>query len=158
MPGINDSLNWNLIKRDTLTARVFQDGTSYLSPLTIPIENYLIMLGFSNPEAKSNWWLAANVYQQLLTLPSSTSQFQASVEGFRARCRLNTLTLIRLPNYELSPFLLEITFPRWHKKMYVEVWGYSGGEYEESLKALSRIESQINNFSSQGNNNYEAIE
>lgn len=149
MTGINDSLNWNLIKRGSLTARAFDDRTSYIPALTVPIENHLIMVGFSNPHAKPDWWLAANIYQQLLTLPSSTSRFQASVEGHRAKCRLNTLTLIRFPNYELSPFLLEITFPKWHKRMDFELWGYSGEEYDEALKTLNQIQSEIAKIASE---------
>lgn len=117
MPGINDSVNWNLTTRRNLTATTFPDGSSYIPALTIPGNSYLMMLGFRNPDAKASWWLAADIYQQLLTLPSSTSEFIASVEAYRTRCRLNTLSLVKFPNYGLLPFLVEIRFPKWHKKM-----------------------------------------
>lgn len=151
MPGINDNLNWNLTTRRNLTATTFNDETSYIPAFTVPGDSYLMMFGFRNPDAKSHWWLAADIYQQLLTLPSSTSEFQASVEAYRTRCRLNTLTLIKFPNYGLLPFLVEIRFPRWHKKMEVEAWYYTGEEYDECLKTLNQIQLQVTEIASQFN-------
>jgi hypothetical protein len=147
--GINDPLNWNLTTRRTLTATTFNDGTSYIPSLTVVSESCLMMFGFKNPYAKPNWWLAADVYQQLLTLPSSTSNFQASVEGFRARCRLNTLTLVRFPNYGLTPFLVEIRFPRWHQKIELEVWYYDGEEYDLNTQVLTDIQAQLSEITAQ---------
>jgi len=149
MPGINDSLNWNLTTRRNLVATNFADGTSYIPTLTIPGTSYLMMFGFRNIDAKSNWWLAADIYQQLLTLPSSTSDYQASVESFRTRCRLNTLSLVKFPNYGLLPFLVEIRFPKWHKKMDLEAWYYSGEEYDPSMQTLDLIQSQVSEIASQ---------
>lgn len=149
MPGINDSLNWNLTTRRSLSAVSFFDGTSYIPTLTVPGNSHLMMFGFRNPEAKSNWWLAADIYQQLLTLPSSTSDFQASVEAYRVRCRLNTLCLVKFPNYGLLPFLVEIHFPKWHKKIEMEVWYYDGEEYDESIKALNQIQLQVTEIANQ---------
>jgi hypothetical protein len=153
MPGINDSLNWNLTTRRNLTASTFVDGSSYIPALTIPGDSYLMMFGFKNPEAQPNWWLAADIYQQLSTLPSSTSDFQASVEASRHRCRLNVLTLIKFPNYNLLPFLVEIRFPKWHKKMDLEAWYYSGEEYDPSLQSLNLIQSQVTEIASQFSEN-----
>jgi hypothetical protein len=151
MPGINDSVNWNLTTRRSLAATTFTDGSSYISALTVTGNSHLMMFGFRNPEAKSNWWLAADIYQQLLTLPSSTSEFIASVEAYRTRCRLNTLSLVKFPNYGLLPFLVEIRFPKWHKKMEVEVWWYDGEEYDESTKALNQIQLQVTEIADQFN-------
>ncbi len=149
MPGINDSLNWNLTRRESLAARVFADGGFYIPAFTVPADSYLMMFGFKNPDAKSNWWLAADLYQQLLTLPSSTSEFQASVEAFRTRCRLNTLSLVKFPNYGLLPFLVEIRFPPWHKKMDIEIWHYSGEEIDQSLNALNQIDIKVDEILAQ---------
>lgn len=110
-----------------------------------------MMFGFRNPEAKPNWWLAADIYQQLLTLPSSTSEFIALVEAYRVRCRLNTLFLVKFPNYGLLPFLVEIRFPKWHKKMEMEAWYYSKEEYDQSAKALNEIQLKVTEIAAEFN-------
>jgi hypothetical protein len=143
--GINDSLNWDLVRRQTYTA-IPGPETSYfpIPPITVICESHLMMFGFRNDEAKKTWWLAATVSQRLLTLPSSTSEFLASVEAFNQRCGLRQLTLIKFPNWGLLPFLAEINIPKWHKQMYVEVWKYSGDEdFDVIQQSLNKINTLI---------------
>lgn len=150
MSGINDSLNWDLVRRQTYNA-VSGPETSYfpIPPISIVCDSHLMMFGFRNDEAKPTWRFAARVHMKLLTLPSSTSEFLASVEAFSQGCNLRELTLIQFPNLGLLPFLAEINIAKWHKKMYIEVWKYSGDEIDittQSLEIIRRLESKIDNL------------
>lgn len=139
MSGINDSLNWNLTRKQTLLARKFPDGSTYIPPISIVANSHLMMFGFKNVKGKSTWKLAAYLNQNLLVSPSSTSQFLASVESSRFKCSLNTLNLIKFPNFGSLPFTVEMRFPVWHTQMYFEAWYYSGEETDQALKTLTEI-------------------
>ena len=143
MSGINDKINWNLTRRETLYARKFPDGSIYIPPISLVANSHLMMFGFKNIKGKPTWKLAADLYQNLLVLPSSTSQFQAAVQASRFRCSLNTLSLINFPNFGSLPFAIEIRFPICHTQIYFEAWCYMGGETNEALKTLTEIKTQI---------------
>lgn len=144
MSGINDSLNWDLVKRQTVSRTYNPDGTfNRISPVTVVADSYVMMFGFRNDNAPSRWWYAATVSMKLLTLPSSTSEFMASVHAFSRKCGLRELSIIQFPNYGLLPFLAEIRFPSWHEQMYLEVWKYSGDEINVAMQTLERIETKI---------------
>ncbi|MBD2516859.1 hypothetical protein H6G93_17910 [Nostoc sp. FACHB-973] len=149
MTGINDSLNWDLVQRQTYIATPGPE-TSYIPipPISIICDSYLMMFGFRNDEAKSNWRFAARVHMKLLTLPSSTSEFMASVNAFSQGCGLRELTLIKFPNLGLLPFVAEIIIPKWHRQMYVEAWKYSGDEVDANTQSLGFIQSQLNQVES----------
>lgn len=147
MTGINDPLNWDLVKRQTYNATMITEN-SYIPipPISIVAESHLMMFGFRNDLGKSTWRYAATVEMKLLTLPSSTSEFMASVAAFKQGCNLRELTLVKFPNYGMLPFLVEIRVPKWHKQMFLEAWRYSGDEIDipsQSLEILNRIESKI---------------
>ncbi len=147
MTGINDPLNWDLVRRQTYTANIVSENVFIPIP-SIPIvaESHLMMFGFRNDLGKSSWRYAASVDMKLLTLPSSTSEFMASVAAFSKGCSLRELTLVKFPNYGLLPFLVEIRVAKWHKQMFIEAWKYSGDEVDipsQSLDILNRIESKI---------------
>lgn len=148
MSGINDPLNWDLVRRQTYTANVISDNVFIpISTIAIVAESHTMMVGFRNSQAKPTWRFAATLEMRLLTLPSSTSEFQASVSAFSKGCKLNELTIIKFPNYGLLPFLVEIKVAKWHKEMFVEAWKYSGDEVDiatQSLEILNRIELKIN--------------
>ncbi|MHC5737470.1 hypothetical protein [Nostoc sp.] len=148
MSGINDHINWNLTRKQTLFARKFANSLVYIPPISIVANSHLMMFGFKNVKGKPTWKLAADLYQNLLVLPSSTSQFQAAVETSRFRCSLNTLTLINFPDFGSLPFAVEIRFPIWHTQMYFEAWWYSGDKLSQPLKSLTEIKSQLTNIES----------
>lgn len=147
MTGINDPLNWDLVRRQTYNTTIFSEN-SYIPIPTISViaESHLMMFGFRNSQAKQTWNFAASVNMKLLTLPSSTSEFMASVAAFSKGCNLRELTLVKFPNYGLLPFLAEIRIAKWHKEMFIEIWKYSGDEIDiptQSLEIINRIESKI---------------
>lgn len=153
MTGINDSLNWDLVRRQTYTA-ISGPESSFIPipPIALVCDSYLMMFGFNNDEAKPSWRFAAQVRMQLLTLPSSTSEFQASVQAFSQGCGLRELTLVRFPNLGMLPFLVEIRIAKWHRKMYVEAWKYSGDEVDVNTQSLTLIQSQLTQIESKIDN------
>ena len=145
MSGINDPLNWDLVRRQTYTAVKYTENTYVPMPtVTLASDSRLMMFGFRNTEAKSSWWLAARVSMKILTLPSSTSQFLAAVDGgFSKGCGLGELTLVHFPDYKQSDFVVEVRFPTWHKQMYMEAWKYSGDEIDPVVRIEVKLDSLL---------------
>lgn len=144
MSGINDSINWDLVRRQTYTSIRVGESHVPLSLVTLASDSRLMMFGFRNIEAKSTWWLAARVSMKILTLPSSTSQFLAAVDGgFNKSCGLGELTLVHFPDYKQSGFVVEIRFPPWHKQMYMEAWKYSGDEADPVTRIEVKLDSLL---------------
>jgi hypothetical protein len=142
--GINDSLNWDLVRRQTYTAVPGPESSFIpIPPVALVCDSYLMMFGFDNTEAKPSWRFAAQVRMQLLTLPSSTSEFQASVQAFTKGCGLRELTLVEFPDFGVLPFLAEIRIAKWHRKMYFEAWKYSGDEVDPNIKLLNLTQSRL---------------
>lgn len=153
MSGINGRLNWDLVFRTTVIARKLPKGKGHqpIPPKTATVNAPAVMVGMRNSEAKPTWWLAGTVYQRLLTSPSSTSGFMVGVDSFRCNVRLNSLQIIRFPNWELVPFMVEITIPKWHTRMDIELWKYSGNdELDGDVARVIRIEQKIDDISNYG--------
>jgi hypothetical protein len=143
MTGVADRLSWNLTARRSLFARKVRGNMQPIPKQLFPAKSQLMMVGFANPKAKSNWWLGGYVSQLLNNAnPSSTSVFGGFPEAANYKCRLG-LTLIRFPDYGILPFTLQITIPPWHERMNVEVWWYDGDETDVAINQLNEIKSRL---------------
>jgi hypothetical protein len=143
-----NNLNWDLVLRNTYNAQPITVDGSQFSPIpaiTVLVDSKVLLIGARNDLAKPNWYFAGSVSARLLFSPSSTSEFLSIVESSRRGLGLNRLNLLRFNDYDTSNYLLEINLARWHKRMFLEIWKYSGamGDLESDL---SRIESKIDNF------------
>lgn len=125
------SLNWDLVCRVDLNAKQVADNVfAPIQPFTYAVDQRILMVGCRSNLAKPTWWLGCRVSKRLLILPSSTSQFVASVQTERFNCQLGILTLIKFESDGPYPYLLSIDVPRWFKHIYIEVWKYSGDDPE----------------------------
>lgn len=149
---INDSLNWELVRRETKIATLTPDERGYhpIVPISFTVDVPVLQVGVKNPKAKAHWWLGARLSMSLPTLPSSTSEYLATVSAYTKNLRLNTLTLIQLPNYNLWPVLVQLEFPWWHEQVSVEIWKYSANIPAQDISGLGadleRIEKKIDNI------------
>lgn len=151
MSGINDKLNWDLVARRTYKSRKLPKNQRVpIQAQVFIVDSPAIIIGCKNRLAKPSWWLAGNAYQKILTSLSSTSQFIAGVEGSRYKIRLDTLHLIRFPDWQLKPYMLEFKPAFWHDEMLVEVWKYSGDELDGDLARIQTIEQKVNDISAYG--------
>lgn len=141
-----DSLNWDLVLRNSYYAKPLGGDSKKFLPIptiTVAVDRYTLLIGARNSQASPNWFLAGYVSNRLLFSPSSTSQFMAVVQSCPSvRLRLNQLTLVRFPDFNLIPYLLEINVARWHKEMFLEVWKYSG-QVNDIEASLARIETKL---------------
>ncbi|NET54226.1 MAG: hypothetical protein F6K09_38130 [Merismopedia sp. SIO2A8] len=143
---LENSLNWNLVRRGSFTARIDPKRKGkYLpiSPISVPISSYLAVVGVKSRKAKPKWWLGVYVSARLLSSVSSTTNFILGLEVYRNRCGLNTLTLLELPRLHPVPFLLILTPPHWHQQIDLEVWSYDGIDSDTTTESLARIEGKI---------------
>lgn len=140
---VGNSLNWDLALRNTYLAKTSALSTkSRFSPylpipaITLVLDSYILAIGAKSSMAKSHWYLAANVTPRLLFSPSSTSDFISAVQSDQQqKIPLNQLTLVRFTDFGLTPYLLEIKIPPWHREMYLEVWKYSGEVFADSTNS-----------------------
>jgi len=142
-------LNWDLALRNTYYAKTSQADPKAFVPIpsiTINVNSYIVLIGARNAQAKSNWYLAGYASPRLLFSPSSTSEFLSIVQSNSpVKIGLDRLTLVTFSNYNLLPYILEISIAKWHKEMFLEIWQYSGAT-EEIKPALDRIEYKIDNL------------
>lgn len=131
LPDFLDSIEWNLVRRETLTAP--ETPTPYLNRL--PLRSYLIqdshalIIGLSSDSARSNWDTGAWCYPLIPFLPSSTSNFPAAVQAGGHRLRLRRLNFVMFQR--LSPqWILEMQFPYWLNDISVEIWRYDGRDID----------------------------
>lgn len=122
---INNSLNWDLSLRESLTA-IDAGGGLFMPSRSLVLSSPLVLVGCRSQSAKPNWVLGVRAIFSLMTSPSSTSEFMAQIEFHRQNCWLGRLNLIKVPPLYPRPYLLTIQFPSWHKDMLLEIWRYSG--------------------------------
>lgn len=158
MSGLNNRLNWNLVQRKTYRARKLPQKSKRGNDLYAPIPNILIgvdapvlIVALKNRLAKPGWWFGGEAYQQLIISPSATSIFPLpGVESKKQPLRLNSPALVQFPDYKLYPYALEIRFAKWHTEMTVEVWKYSGDEFDPIAISLDEINKKIDDISEFG--------
>lgn len=141
---LGDRLNWNVLVQQTYVAtQVSEKNFIPLPPVSVQSTSNIIAAGGRNPKSSVRWQLAAWLHPCLSITPSSTSQFVSLTQLGRHAVPLDRLGLIHFPHYEPIPYLLYITFPRWHQELSLEVWSYDGPESTTTEASLARIESQL---------------
>lgn len=127
LADFSEAIEWNLVARQTYTAPA--TPTPYLNRLpnrTFLIENSsALIIGLNSQSARSNWFTGGWASQLLLFLPSSTTEFTATVEASSKLLRLRRLNFVMFPRI-MPTWLLELRFPYWLNDVYVEVWRYDG--------------------------------
>lgn len=143
---LGDRLNWNLVLNNSYSAhRVSDTNFVPLNPVSARSDSNILAAGGRNPKSSRNWNLAAWLHPCLSTSPSSTSDFVSLMQIGRFAVPLDRLALIHFPKYQPTPYLLYITFPKWHEQMDLEIWSYDGPESTSVEESLVRIESKLNN-------------
>lgn len=141
--------NWSLVLRRNYQASPSPSAQSKFIPIpsiTANVNSYTLLIGASNPQAQSHWFLGGYASPRLLFAPSANSEFLSLVQSsVGVKFGLERLTLINFPNYNLLPYILEINVARWHKEIMLEVWQYNGST-ENVQSSLDRIEYKIDNL------------
>lgn len=141
---LGSSLNWNVLIQQTYVAKqVSEQNFIPLPPVSIQSPSNIIAAGGRNPKSSVRWQLAAWLHPCLSITPSSTSAFVSLTQLGRYAVPLDRLALIHFPHYEPTPYLLYITFPRWHQELLLEVWYYDGPDSTTVEASLARIESKL---------------
>lgn len=145
--------NWNLVLRNTYYGNVSQTDPKKFVPIpsiAVSVNSQILLLGVRNSQAPSHWFLAGYASPRLLFTPSFDSEFLSLVQSSPSvKVGLNRLTLLSFPDYNLLPYILELSIAKWHKEMSIEVWQYVGSfldvrdELIDIKSDLSRIETKI---------------
>lgn len=125
-----NNLNWDLVlRRNYVAASTPNEPQGFLPipPITVSVDRFTLLIGASSNSAKPTWRLAAFVSPRLLFSPSSTSEYLAAVQSEKSQAVLRErLNLIQFTDFGLSPYLLEISIPRWYREIDLEIWKYTG--------------------------------
>lgn len=128
---LENSIEWNLVSRRTVQGIPNPGNRYYKIPTqSFAIDSYVVQIGLRNDLAPTHWQVGGYATMLLPILPSSTTDFTAAVAAYRQVLRLGVLNLVVLPKL-VSPWILEIRFPKWMAQMYLEVWKYDGEDVDE---------------------------
>lgn len=143
--------NWRLLLSDSRVAEYNKEATysryfhNPINPFITSPNSPILLIGTYSPTAKKHWFLGARASQYLYVSPSSTKELILGVcSGEKKRVGLRELTLVRFPNYNIFPYILQLEIPIWLDTIYVEVWEYLGqySDEDESIQSIiSRLES-----------------
>lgn len=132
--SLADRLNWDLVERSSREQEPMgtfdiRGRPEYraIRPLLLGVESRVLLVGINSEGSRAGWKLGAWATQRLLISPSSTTIFPSQPKiSNRFFCQLNTLTLIEFPDWNESPYLLELDIPFWLTQITFEIWQYSG--------------------------------
>lgn len=148
----SNNLNWDLVLRQSYAGQqISTTPPTYLPipPKLVSLDARILLIGTRNDKAKSSWYTAGWVSSRFNFSPSSTSNFGGLVQGdCRHRLTLNRLNLVRFDNFNLNPYVIEVSIAKWHTEMFLEIWKYSGNE-DDINTVLDRIEQSINTTAGQ---------
>ncbi len=146
---IENSLNWDLVTRQSLNGRRIEGEKTFLiDPVSAVLNSRLLLVGCRSVSARPSWRLGCWTNFRLLVSPSSTTEFISAVEFYTKSCQLNRLTLIEVPQIYPWPYLLYLEFPRWLGSIDVEIWKYSGLVEDSVEVRLDIIEGKIDSLNS----------
>ena len=135
-------LNWRLIKNVNRFGRQFPSGIQWspIPPDIFKVSIPLCVVLVSAPEAKSNWWFAGSVKAYLY----NGAFFNSQLIGIKDwKLRLDRAEIINFRFYEASQYALEISFPKWHRKIKYQVWEYTGDLFDAANIDIQRVFSQL---------------
>lgn len=145
-PDFTDTLEWNLVARTTYDAatRVEEGITTFLPlpPRGWVIENsHVLLIGVKAKNPRSTWYTGGWASQRLLFVPSSTTEFTATVKAASKRLTLGSLTLF-VAQTLMPTWLLYVEFPRWFIGVTIEIWRYDGRDVDV-FQRLDELEAKI---------------
>ncbi|BDA73066.1 hypothetical protein CAL7716_072320 [Calothrix sp. PCC 7716] len=148
--------NWRLIKNVNRLARQFPSGAQWvpIPPDIFKISVPLCIVLISAPEAKYNWWFAGWVKAYLYS-GAFVSRQLIGIKDWRLG--IDRAEIIDFRFYEANQYALEISFPKWHRKIKYQVWEYTGTltdatdtDIQRVLAQLASIEKKVNDISEFG--------
>lgn len=135
-PNFGDSLEWNLVSRQTLSNPVVIGGFLRLPPIIKEIEgSHLLIIGVASSSARPSWYRGGWARQFLDFSPSSTSVFPRGVQAVSHQLALGTLNCLTFAK-ETPKWTLEVTFPVYFRDVICEIWRYDGTD----LSVFERID------------------
>lgn len=130
----NNPLHWDLVLRDSFEQRPLPtpegETPRYLQIPNINrvVDSRILMIGTNCNHANPWWKSGGKASLNLLTLPSSISDYVAAVEDADnvKRCRLFKLSLMIFPDLGFNQYLLNLEVPYYFRQFSCEIWKYSG--------------------------------
>lgn len=141
-PDFSDTMEWNLVARQTYNANVNAALQNRLPARQWFIQNSnLLIIGVRSSTARTYWKTGGWASQIQPFLPSTVSEFAAAVQSDRKWLQLGRMTLLTFPKL-LSGWILNIDFPYWLDQVYVEIYRYDGRDYT-TFERLATLEQKI---------------
>lgn len=142
----NNSAYWRLRLNHEEAANVGRDGSNATIPsLSVALQFPIFAVGVRSNMARPGWWLGAYVDLQIFSGVRSSTNFAPLTSIDQKKASLNKLNYFQFPLITQTPYWLLITFPRWLKHIYLEVWEYTGEITSDNPEiSLLEVQSSIN--------------
>lgn len=152
-PG-NPSYWRKRLEHDELAPVAREGSNAKVQDLSLALQYPVFAIGVRSNMARSYWWLGCYVDMQIYTGVRTGSSFAPLTTVGQEKVALNKLNYFQFPILYQSPYWLALSFPKWLKHIYVEVWEYYGEITSDSPEisllevqsAINRIERKIDNL------------
>lgn len=124
-PEFGDPSKWELIDQKTLVGESLGRNRWGIPKQRYELEQPVCLIGIRNRFAPATWTLGGWASQMLRRSAVAEAEL---VFVQNRRCRLGTSLIIfpEVVSPENTACVLEISFPRWHTEVMLEVWKYIG--------------------------------
>lgn len=150
-----NSAYWQLRYNHEEVAPIGSQGSdATINPLSVSTLYPIVAVGVRSNTAKPKWWLGAYLDLAIFTGIRGGTNFTPLTTVEQKKVALNRLNYFQFPILSGNPYWLLLSFPRWIKHVYLEVWEYTGeitsDNPEISLlevqSSINRIERKIDNL------------
>lgn len=115
---LNNSTNWELTYNEARIAQKIEPGIIKIIPFELSLTASILAIRCINEVASNNWFHAGKLTQ------SFAIGIDNSVADYNFKLNLNRINLITL--FQLAEYQLIFTPAKWHTRMNLSVWKFTG--------------------------------
>ena len=143
--NLDNNILWELLDRRSLQAQDKGNGRYVPIPaFTVTSQYHMLAVGCRNPIAPPGWNLGCYVSASIEAAISVQTGIAQILELGNYRIPLNQFKLLVLPDFQIRPYGLKVTVPKWHQAFNFEAWWFNDPLSTDVQASLGRIENAIN--------------
>jgi hypothetical protein len=144
---LDNNTLWELLDRRSLAVEDRGDGRYVPIPsFTVISQHQILAVGCRNPYASPGWNLGCYCSASIAPGISVQAQIAQLLELGNYRIPLNQFKLIALPEFQIRPYGLRFSVPKWHRQLNLEIWWFNDPFNTDVQNSLNRIESELNSL------------
>lgn len=146
--NLNDPSLWNVVWEFNIVATPISADNPEGSYIRIPEQNCPILLHnsllavYANNDAAKPGWFSAGYMTQKINLPLTVGG-QPTSYGASRRIVLNRTQIVPFLDVGVEDFAISFLCHRWHRKIQLVVWEYTGEVSTQELVAIASVNQQL---------------